>query len=265
MCVNVPRMPSGIRNGIRQRLRIRVEASKRSVAPRSSHGSHLRALYRTSRLSAAEIGETCRTVGAKAATDVAQMSAAASSRERVRHGNTQQDTRHSSRMLCRVLRRDASLRSALLAKVPQWGALRGKRMEADMEHSPIHETLDSMCNDCSDWLDVQPEHEEFHRRRRHWAHRTGCAGDLSQVAALGLWGDSAPTTKREGVHMLLFTSQMGRIQNKYWVTSFRKSALCRGGCKGKCTLEACWGFNAWTFTVLLSGIWPSCDPAGRKF
>jgi len=100
-----------------------------------------------------------------------------------------------------------------------------------------------------------------------WLDRTGVEATPHKppLVACSLWGDSAPYSSKDSVHLLIMTLVSGIHHVWWWVVAFGKQAFCRCGCKGKCTYEGIWRILAWSFRAAAAGVHPSFDHRGNKF
>ena len=132
-----------------------------------------------------------------------------------------------------------------------------------------HETLNSVVpvGDEQSWAALDcGDRQGFREELAAWAGRTNL--DLASgapVLSIGLWGDSAPLSKRISLLLLTIKAISGPSLKRFWVFACTKKDMCDCGCSGRCTLDACWRIIAWSFQILLSGIWPSADHLGRAW
>ena len=70
-----------------------------------------------------------------------------------------------------------------------------------------------------------------------------------------LYVDGIPLHRRDGVLAFFVYNMIS--EKRHLVTAFRRSQLCRCGCKGWCSLYMLWTLLAWSFDCLAQGIWPA--------
>ena len=117
-----------------------------------------------------------------------------------------------------------------------------------------------------EWVSFSEDQRGFQESMKKWGVRVGIQGHaLSNVAAIALWGDSAVFTKRDSLHLLLFTVLSGPCRRRFWICGFNKKVLCQCGCFGRCTYDSIWAVIAWMFRALLAKQYPACDHTGQAF
>ena len=57
----------------------------------------------------------------------------------------------------------------------------------------------------------------------------------------------------------------GACRQRFWITCFRRSRICKCGCSGKCTFESVYNVVAWSMRALLLRRWPTRDHLNNKW
>ena len=132
---------------------------------------------------------------------------------------------------------------------------------------PPHEVIDSLIGTCDQrlheysCLDTSAK-QHLRGDLEDWATRVGT--DLADHVwlMLALWGDSAPMSRNTSLFLLTFRILSGVHAQRYWVAAITKK-ICNCGCAGRCTFDRLWEVVAWSCRVMISGVWPTHDHAGR--
>ena len=94
-------------------------------------------------------------------------------------------------------------------------------------------------------------------------HRDKVTADPSACIPLRVHGDEAPISRAEGVMVLQFTSVLSRLAST--LSKFLMLALPMSLIVPKRTLEPLYTALVWSFTILATGVMPSCGHDGRVF
>ena len=89
--------------------------------------------------------------------------------------------------------------------------------------------------------------------------------ELGPWASLALWGDSAPSHKKDQVYLLSWRLLNGSCRKRFWIACFGKRQMCQCGCFGRHTLDTLFKVVAWSFRALLAGIYPAVDHDNQPF
>ena len=231
----------GKRNGIRNRLRLN-ESRVCTGAPVTQGFKQLcRKYYGLGRLRAREIGDLAH------ASDPSSRLAKAKGRGT----NPKRQSKHSARSVRRTLEPDCKLYEPYTAKVACWDKRRVGKVDRDVAFLPPHETLDALARDhgAETFTTFTEGQGEFKATLQELF--AGLALTLGTLcAAIGLWGDGAPTVKRDGIYLLLFTVLSGACRQRFWITCFRRSRICKCGCGGKCAFETVYNVVTWSMRAL---------------
>ena len=154
-----------------------------------------------------------------------------------------------------------------ITTVPQWDASKMRQVEQDMAFLPIHETLGCLVERGAEdsWCSLGQDQAGFKSTLERWSTPVGVSLVGQFFACLALWGDSAVSTKREALHLLLFQVVSGVFRQRFWVAAFNKSKICKCGCSGRHTFDGVHSVVSWCFRALLSGRYPAADHLGQPF
>ena len=128
---------------------------------------------------------------------------------------------------------------------------------------PIHEMVHTVLDES--WLDFLPDQYDTRRNLSDFGKEHGIDTSVGLWALLGIWGDSAPLSKRDSLYLVTFRVMNGRHRRRIWVAGLRKSKLCQCGCFGRHTFNEIFLMIAWSFQALLCGRFPAKDHAGCSF
>ena len=139
-----------------------------------------------------------------------------------------------------------------------------KTMSFLLPHEILHNLIEPGKE--GDWCDFQPGQAGFKAELKAWG------GDKQQVdvesdpwACIALWGDSAPSTRKDSVHLLTFRLLNGSVRKRFWIACFSKKDMCKCGCYGRCTMQTMFEIVGWSMRALLAGKHPSVDHRGNRF
>jgi hypothetical protein len=252
--------------GIRQRLGLSTHsASASSSGEPSVMEDALLELYRTGKVTAADVGTCAKASGCKG---IRRLWKGAAKKTRTRKGKVVANTKNCSRNLRRALNKRCTLPPCYMASVPLWDPLRDCKTTGKVSFLPPHDTLSAMVERigvdafCSLSSAGQGGLSQV---LRDFGQRLSIDVASTPTACLALWGDSAPYVKKDSLYLLLFTCISGTVRKRYWVCALPKRRLCRCGCFGRCTFDALFRVLGWSFAALLCGVFPSVDHEGSPF
>ena len=248
--------------GVRQRLGV-LKAQKVKKT-RTSIGQFLIDTWRQADLDAHRVRLGASAAGSSAG-DLKPL-AKSVGKQRLRRGKLKPDTRNSNREVQRVLRKAACLPEPYVADVPLWDDEADQQVMLPIKVYPPHETLEALvlpgCEE--EWSSIDESQEGIRVRLTDWSRRVGVSL-LGTLLALCLWGDSAPSTKRDSVYLLTYRVLTGTHRRRVWIAALGKSQLCKCGCFGRHTFDALFAIVSWSMRHLLIGVWPETDHLGRRF
>ena len=176
--------------------------------------------------------------------------------------------KNSSRALKRALKKKCDLPPLYHAKTPMWNPDTVSKSEEYLAYMPIHETLYSQVKeaDVDRWTSFNQQQAGFKANLLDWVVGLGIALSLAVQpwVVLSLWGDSAPSTCKVALFVLLFGVPNGQQRQTFWIITILKSRLCKCGCGGRCTLGAMFEVMRWSALALMSGKMPRRDHRGRR-
>jgi hypothetical protein len=248
----------GAPNGAKQRLGVHRTIAK--PPGRSDLGHVLVGFVKEGKLSAGEVGEVASASNRAEHSDIAKLAKA--------RGKTTGETKHSMRSLMKTMGDDCVvLPPVYIAQTKFWNPSTLCNEDSDLAFLPIHETLDALIatGEENRWCAFSAAQQGFKDVLHAWAASLSIALMGQLFACIGLWGDSAPSTKKESLYLLLFTVLNGEFRQRFWITCFNKTQVCRCGCFGRCTFEAVFNVVAWSFRALLVGEYPAFDHTGTPF
>jgi hypothetical protein len=253
---------NGKQPGIKQRLRINKPKEKCEDALAAS----LLGLYTKGRLSAGDVG-ACSAAVREPSTTLQKLAKAKGKPSKSARSPGAAGTSHSSRTLLRALDKCAVLHPPYLAKIQLWDKDKMESSLGDVAFLPPHETLSALVRDGQEerWCSFDESQQGFKTELHDWAARLDLDLGNKFWTCLALWGDSAPSTHRDGVFLLLFTVLSGAFRDRLWICTFNKHRVCRCGCVGRCTFDGIYRVVAWSARALLAGRFPSLDHEGKPF
>ena len=262
----VPTMPLGTKQGIKQKLKIK--SVKRVKFADHKLGKFLKDRYVKGSLSAADVAKGCATSSDVALRRVAKL---APSKKRVQRDKAYDDTRNTSRGVMRELRRDAELLPTYEMSVPMWDWGLNKQRPGTVRILPPHEVLDTVVlpGQEASWCSiVSPAQQGFSSELAEWGDRMGIdvSGSNLPFACLGLWGDSAPHVRnqKDALYLLTFTVVSGTHRKRFWVAGVSKHKMCQC-CTGRHTFDELFSAISWSCRSLAIGRWPSVDHLNVPF
>ena len=97
----------------------------------------------------------------------------------------------------------------------------------EMAFLPPHETLSALVEEGSEdlWCNFNDSQQGFKSELESWAATLGVQLN-GKWTCLSLWGDSAPSTKRDSLYLLCFTVLNGSFGNRLWICTFNKNKVC---------------------------------------
>jgi hypothetical protein len=165
---------------------------------------------------------------------------------------------NSSRDVLRALESKAKMPPLHCTKAKVWDSVNNTQIEDDMYFLLPHEVLDKTVDVVDDWIGVDGRPgldlamQEFCDRMHT---------DRTNMAAVGIWGDTAPYHTRDSLFLVVFNVLSGKYHRRFWMTAFPKKLVCRCGCKGRHTMATVWRVFAWSMRALLTGVYP--DVSGQ--
>ena len=253
--------------GIRERLGL-AKASPKAKPPPAPLAVQLKTLFRQGKVTARDVGDTAA-AASSSSTGSAPPDIARLAKAKAKVGPAKHASRNSSRSLMRTLHQDshACPQKPYMAKVPMWDPDKIAPVEQDCAFLPLHETLGELVQaaDADRWTSFSEDQSGFETELHQWGDRVGADTRKGHWATIGLWGDSAPTVKKDSVFLLSFTFLAGVIRQRFWVTAFNKSKMCQCGCKGRCTIDIVFAVVAWSVRSLITGQYPAHDHLGNTF
>lgn len=256
--------------GIRQKLHI-VKPKKATTKPQTSPlADRLVDMYRKGKVSARDVGDTSASAsssfqGAPVPTDLAKLAKAQASTTT----SSKHQSRNSSRSLMRAhtATTDIVLPPPYIAKTPLWSATQNRSEEQDLAYMPIHEVLEHLAqeDDLDKWTSCSPQQKGFESDLHHWGGRMGVPTRAGHWAIVGLWGDSAPSTKNDSLFLLSFQVLSGIVKQRFWITVFNKTKVCKCGCMGRHTFDMVFQVIAWSIRALIAGVYPKTDHLDHEF
>ena len=176
-------------------------------------------------------------------------------------------SRHSSRTLMRALAPSIELPPEYIAKCPMWNKKHIEPRSEDLAFLPPHEVLASLCtgDNIDKFTSYSDEQKGFKDELDDWGNRMEVETDGGNWLTLGLWGDTAPSTRGDSVMLLSLTVLCGIVRQRLWITTMKKNRICRCGCKGLHTFEAIFKVVAWSAKALILGQYPKADHEDKPF
>jgi hypothetical protein len=189
-----------------------------------------------------------------------------------RHGKVRVDSRNTSRNLLRALakqqRKGPRLMAPYMAMVPLWDNVEERSVSKQVACLPIHETLDCLVNDGEQdsWCALDASQHGLQNDLNEWASRVDMSDATSKpIAAIKIWGDSAPLNARNSLYLLTWSVLSGVCHTPFWFVAITKTMVCQCGCFGRCTFQKLFSILAWSFRALLAGEYPAFDDEGHPF
>lgn len=263
--------------GVRQRLGLdkKPELNPKAKARMSKF---CKDMVRTGRLSSAEIGEAA--AGASELAHSASSGSAASSscvvpddvrriaavKRKAEGPVDRHENKNASRSIMNIYRKKAEWPPTYGIKVQVWDHVKTRIKETTMQILPPHELLNHLVQQgqVEDWCVAQPSQEGFVTELSAWGKRMGVETAEGQWVPIGLWGDSAPSFKKDSVYLLTWKPLLGNIRKRYWIATFSKREICKCGCQGRHTLAGIFDAVAWSMRALLAGEHPAVDHTGKN-
>ena len=253
----------------KKQVRQRLGLDKKSEVPQSAVGDFCQSMARSGRLTA---GEVCQAAAAAsssmAASSGASSSAAALGPDVTRLASISKRSRaHASRDLWLTYSRQSALPPLYSAQVTTWDHKNLQPKPSTMQVLPIHELLDHLVQEgeAATWCQAKPNQQGFLTELHAWGARMGVDTSSNHWCPIGLWGDSAPSFKKDSVFLLTWRALLGNIPTRYWFATFSKRNICKCGCKGRHTLNDLFEVVAWSMRALLTGEYPRVDHAHQPF
>ncbi|CAK0863488.1 unnamed protein product [Prorocentrum cordatum] len=126
------------------------------------------------------------------------------------------------------------------AALPSWDPLRNQKATMLTNFLLPHEMLHHMVQPSTvhEWCTFAPEVSPLNDVLKEWGETLKPPRDTTTelFASLGLWGDSAPYSKRDSVYLLTY--------------------VCQCGCYGRHTFEEAWRVMGWSLRALADGHFP---------
>ena len=176
------------------------------------------------------------------------------------------DNHNAHRDVCRIIQRmrPTDLPPLYYAQLPLWNTDLNK---SEMKAVPLalpHEHLQYLgANNVGKFTTPSGE---MAVKLQEWRNITKVAEAGPPIAALSVWGDTAPFhTSKDNVLLLLWSCVSGDAWERRWVGVLTKNSLCQCGCAGLHTLDEVWRVLAWIFRAQASGVYPSVDHDGHAF
>jgi hypothetical protein len=255
------------KRGVRQRLGItpkaKADAESHDDAPMSKW---LKTMVAKGRMTAKEA-----TGAATAAVESGASSSSAFDLQRVAalhpKSSAKSATKHTSRDLLKLMAKDSKLPPPYEAETMFWDATKLEPKSDIISILPPHELLDSLVEpeDLPWWFGWSEEQGGFARELHQWSERVGVPIGDHPWACIALWGDSAPSFKRDSVYLLSWRLLNGQCRRRFWVACFGKSQMCKCGCYGRHTLQSIFSVLAWSMRALMAGEYPAVDHLNREF
>lgn len=216
-----------------------------------------------------QLAEACHSAGASASSDVKSIGQAHAKRMVVKkNGKLKADTKSVSRAVCRKLQKQSELPEAYIAEGPVWDSVRNCKTTAKFAFLNIHEQLHSLVEktDPSEWTSISPDQVGYETLLLDSASRLGMAPEtIKDTAGIGIWGDSAPFSRKHSVFLLHFVVLTGIFRERFPIVAFTKRQICDCGCLGRCTFDWIFKVIAWMFEALLAKKFPAKDHNGDPF
>ena len=254
--------------GVRQRLQGSDELQSRS----SSSGANLLGLHCRGKLDAQTLAVMARAHAedhpGETPADVARMASAASTKKAPEGDKEIVDTRNVSRDLNRAFaksRGQPALPLVEMINIPLWDAVLEKPVDRPVAFLLPHLLLDNLAQAHGEQVFESTEAQaQLKEELESWADELSI--DLASgapVIATGLWGDSAPYSTRDSIHLLILRTLMGATSVKWWVCAVTKRSICRCACNGRHTFNAIFNVLSWSFKAAAAGSHPKLDHLGQ--
>lgn len=149
------------------------------------------------------------------------------------------------------------------AQIPLWDESRQRSVDTWVPFNLPHEWLDALADTHDNWVDYTPE---MQGQIDDFMTRTSCPKEGPPLAAISVWGDTAPYhTGHDSIMLLLWSCLSASVAKRWWITVLSKASLCQCDCNGRHTLDAIWRIVGWSLSKLLSGIYPDRDHNNNEF
>ena len=185
---------------------------------------------------------------------------------RVRQGIVKVDDRNHSRHILRKLRREPTRRlpRPYYIKIPLWDRDAAKQIMGEVAVLNPHEILHSWIPAGSEmeFLQSDAEQQPFMDDVALVGKRLGLK-DVSDILPIGIWGDSAPVGARNSVYVLLLTILSGGCRRRIRLCGLNRYNICACGCRGRHTFDGIFSWLGWSFSMLLSGFFPTIGFMGE--
>ena len=168
-----------------------------------------------------------------------------------------------SRNVIRKLSKTSTMHEVYAADGVFWDAKAQKSYTDEMYFLLPYEIQDADTGPVEDWCKLEPS-SYVHSTRKSWA-RTMEVENHSEIAAIGVWGDTAPYHTRDSVFLLLWSALSGIARPRYWLCAMSKRMLCDCGCMNRHSFDPVWDVLRWIFQVWLYGKYPSKRHDGVPF
>lgn len=146
-----------------------------------------------------------------------------------------------------------------VAKIPMWNHRLGCKENKDVEFLLPHEVIDYEVSRDPDAFKNLEVPQEVKDAVEEWCGRVGVHSSEEQtVLGLGVWGDTAPYSKRDSLALFLFNilGAPGHAGRRHWVTAIPKREMCNCGCSGRHSTEAVFQIMGWSLQCLMQGLYP---------
>ena len=257
----------GNRPGIRQKLGL-AKAKVKGRPKASPLVDHLLGLYAKGKASASEIGDASIAASSSFSAPLADYANIAKAKKSAK-AKPKHASRNSSRALHRALKttKDIVLPPIYFADTPLWDTDQVQQVPQALAYLPIHEVLAALVQRSGPerWTSCAPAQHGFQQELYRWGDRQEVNTRKGQWAIVSLWGDSAPSTVHDSVFLLSFQVLSGDVKQRFWITTFNKSSVCKCGCQGRCTFDSVFSVVAWSVRALIAGVFPKTDHLGNAF
>ena len=215
------------RLSVRQRL---VDRTAQRGCDGRRLGQFFLSMYRSGRLSAAEVGKGA---AASNSLDVRRLAKARPKGTLLKRGKTVENTKHCARSLLATLSADvgSDVPPVYMTPVPVWNEAAARKEAADVAFLLPHEILQCVARPGQEhvWTGIDDSQIAFGHRLQEWGARLGVDVTAAPYACIGVWGDSAPTAKKssDSVYLLTFRCFGGVDACHHWavratIQPFRK-------------------------------------------
>ena len=223
-----------------------------------SIGAFMAGMFVTGRFSARDLQE-----GAAAASSSNSSDSFCSGLAKI--GNSGRQVGNLHRDACRNLGRKSKQPPIYQQNCIFWDHLRHCQIQDVCNFMLPHEILDHEVEitGVDQWLGLG-DNTYLEQRLNSWKERTNTS-HVENMAAMGLWADSAAYNTRDSLFVFLFNVLSGIHRQRFWCAAFSKRMQCQCGCKGRHSYDSIYKVLIWPLGCAYTGVYPSFRADNTSF